>query len=223
MLPLSEVSKIQLGEKTDGLIFTPAWPGVGSNEAGHAGPLEKITWASSLKWKPPEFNTIDFLVINKLDKNGKPEVHHIFQEGKNMQGIQDVIQYKTIELHCGFDIRNKQHAFVNPFQDVVDDKMVKQHNKLRLNYDAMSKMIAYHSDYHLKPVWDGEDQEALAEIMGCIKVLDIPQDKVWFMPAGDSREALFKSYPKMFDWVRDNGYRLTWRPHIIAFEDKREV
>jgi hypothetical protein len=108
---------------TDGLIFTPAWPGVGSNEAGHAGPLEKITWANSLKWKPPEFNTIDFLVINKLDKKGKPEVHHIFQEGKNMQGIQDVIQYKTIELHCGFDIRNKQHAFVNPFQDVVDDKI----------------------------------------------------------------------------------------------------
>ena len=39
--------------------------------------------------------------------------------------------------------------------------------------------------------------------------------------AGD-RE-LIKAYPKMFDWVRDNGYRLTWRPHIIAFEDKREV
>ena len=41
------------------------------------------------------------------------------------------------------------------------------------------------------------------------------------MPAGDSREALFKSYPILFDWVRDNGYRMTWRPHIIAFEDQR--
>jgi 7-carboxy-7-deazaguanine synthase len=110
-----------------------------------------------------------------------------------------------------------------PGGDIVDEKMVKQHNKLRLNYDAISKSIIYHSDYHLKPVWDGEDQDALAEIMDCIKMLDIPQEKVWFMPAGDSREALFKSYPKMFDWVRDNGYRLTWRPHIIAFEDKREV
>jgi hypothetical protein len=27
----------------------------------------------------------------------------------------------------------------------------------------------------------------------------------------------------LFDWVRDNGYRMTWRPHIIAFEDQREV
>ena len=49
------------------------------------------------------------------------------------------------------------------------------------------------------------------------------KDKVWFMPAGDSRESLFKSYPLVFDWVRDNGYRMTWRPHIIAFEDQREV
>jgi 7-carboxy-7-deazaguanine synthase len=106
---------------------------------------------------------------------------------------------------------------------ITDEKMIKQHNKLRLNYDAISKSIAYHSDYHLKPVWDGVNQEALEEIMGCIKILDIPQDKVWFMPAGDSREALFQSYPRMFDWVRDNGYRLTWRPHIIAFQQDRCV
>jgi hypothetical protein len=106
---------------TDGLIFTPANTGVGAKEIGKAGELEKITWEYSLKWKPPAFNTIDFLVINKLDDKGKPELHHIFQEGKNMQGVQDVIQYRTIELHCGFDIRNKQHAFVNPFQDVIDN------------------------------------------------------------------------------------------------------
>ena len=106
---------------------------------------------------------------------------------------------------------------------ITDERMVKRHNKFRLNYEAISKSISYHSDYHLKPVWDGKDEGALEEILGCIKVLDIPQDKVWFMPAGDSREALFKSYPVLFDWVRDNGYRMTWRPHIIAFQDKREV
>jgi 7-carboxy-7-deazaguanine synthase len=101
--------------------------------------------------------------------------------------------------------------------------MVNRHNKLRLNYEAMKNSIAYHSDYHIKPVWDGKDKQALAEIMECLEILDVPQDKVWFMPAGDSRESLFKSYPVLFDWVRDNGYRMTWRPHIIAFEDQREV
>ena len=76
----------------------------------------------------------------------------------------------------------------------------------------------------IKPVWDGKDEVALAEIMRLYrKIRNVPQDKVWFMPAGDSREGLFKSYPLVFDWVRDNGYRMTWRPHIIAFEDQREV
>ena len=106
---------------------------------------------------------------------------------------------------------------------ITDERMVKQHNKLRLKYDIIAKSIEYHSDYHLKPVWDGVDEDSLAEIMDCIKTLNVPQDKVWFMPAGDSRESLFKSYPLLFDWVRDNGYRMTWRPHIIAFEDQREV
>ena len=87
----------------------------------------------------------------------------------------------------------------------------------------MRKSIEYHDDYHLKPVWDGRNEGALEEIMNCIDTLDTPKEKVWFMPAGDSRESLFRSYPVLFDWVRDNGYRMTWRPHIIAFEDQREV
>jgi hypothetical protein len=43
------------------------------------------------------------------------------------------------------------------------------------------------------------------------------------MPAGDTREALMKSYPKVMDWVRDNGFRFTGRPHIIAFDTERCV
>ena len=106
---------------------------------------------------------------------------------------------------------------------ITDEKMIKQHNKFRLNYNAIKESINYHNDFHIKPVWDGKDEGALEEIMDCIDQLEVPREKVWFMPAGDSREALFKSYPILFDWVRDNGYRMTWRPHIIAFEDQREV
>ena len=116
-----------------------------------------------------------------------------------------------------------QLGVATPQGGITDERMIKTHNRLRLNWDAIKQSIDYHSDYHLKPVWDGVDKEALKEIMDAITALDIPSDKVWFMPAGDTREALQKSYPKMFDWVRDNGYRLTWRPHIIAFQDQREV
>ena len=110
-----------------------------------------------------------------------------------------------------------------PQGGITDEKMIKQHNKFRLNYENMKKSIAYHDDFHIKPVWDGKDFSALEEIMECIETLEVSSNKVWFMPAGDTRESLFKSYPLVFDWVRDNGYRMTWRPHIIAFEDQREV
>lgn len=110
-----------------------------------------------------------------------------------------------------------------PQGGITDERMVKQHNKFRLNTEAIKQSIAYHSDYHIKPVWGGSDYVELEEILSYIKELDVDPNKVWFMPAGDSRESLFESYPRVFDWVRDNGYRMTWRPHIISFESKREV
>jgi 7-carboxy-7-deazaguanine synthase len=114
-------------------------------------------------------------------------------------------------------------GIATPQGDIVDEKMIKQHNKLRLNREAIANSIKYHSDYHLKPVWDGKDQIALGEIIDFIRMLNIPHEKVWFMPAGDTREALIESYPKVMDWVRDNGFRFTGRPHIIAFDTDRLV
>ena len=34
----------------------------------------------------------------------------------------------------------------------VDQKMIDQHNKLRLNKEAIEQMLAYHDDFHFKPV-----------------------------------------------------------------------
>ena len=110
-----------------------------------------------------------------------------------------------------------------PLGKITDEKMIKQHNKLRMNTEAIKASIEYHSDYHIKPVWGGSDYVALKEITDYSEELGVDHDKVWFMPAGDSRASLQVSYPLVFDWVRDNGYRMTWRPHIIAFEDQREV
>ena len=51
--------------ETDGLIFTPANRGVGSDKIGEYIKPYKSTWDYSFKWKPPQFNTIDFLVSVK--------------------------------------------------------------------------------------------------------------------------------------------------------------
>ena len=120
------LSNIQDGTyeyNTDGLIFTPTNLAVGGmKEGGPSSDLYKITWTHSFKWKPPEFNTIDFLVTIKKDKTGKDEVHHIYQDGRDLQSDQQVLQYKTMVLHVGFN--PKKDGFINPFQDVLNDNIV---------------------------------------------------------------------------------------------------
>ena len=105
---------------------------------------------------------------------------------------------------------------------ITDEKMVKRHNKFRLNKDAIKKSIDYHHDYHIKPVLDKE-LSMVPEVEEFLKDLNIPDNKVWAMPAGDVRENLFESYPVVMDFVRDRGWRFTGRAHIMAFNDQREV
>jgi 7-carboxy-7-deazaguanine synthase len=109
-----------------------------------------------------------------------------------------------------------------PQGTITDQKMVDQHNKLRMNLTTMHAMITEHSDYHFKPVWDGTE-ENLNEIEEIRQFLEIPKDKTYIMPAGDNREELIKMYPLVFDMCAEKGYNMTGRDHIIAFDTKRGV
>jgi len=104
---------------TDGLIFTPSSIGVGGSKIGEAGPLSKKTWNYSFKWKPPQFNTIDFLVKTKKTPTGSDLVTPIFQSGLAANHIDQLDEYKTLLLCVGFD--EKEHGYLNPCQDVIDD------------------------------------------------------------------------------------------------------
>ena len=55
------------------------------------------------------------------------------------------------------------------------------------------------------------------------KELNIPNEKIWAMPAGDDRVSLMESYPVIMDFVRDRGWRFTGRSHIMAFDTERCV
>tara|TARA_R110000737_G_scaffold18401_1_gene36429 strand:- start:334 stop:1107 length:774 start_codon:yes stop_codon:yes gene_type:complete len=111
---------------------------------------------------------------------------------------------------------------LTPAGKVVDERMVKVHNRLRQNTDAIIKMIAYHNDYHYKPVWDGTD-EGLQEIEEYRVELGVPKHKTYIMPAGDTRETLIEMYPKVFEMVAEHGYNMTGRDHIIAYDIERGV
>ena len=119
---LSEINDGLFEYNTDGLIFTPMDLAVGSNKVGEMpSSLYKTTWNNSFKWKPAEFNTIDFLVSIKKDKSGRDEVHNKIDTGENTQGSGNVIQYKTLILRCGFD--EKKHGYLNPCQDILNDNI----------------------------------------------------------------------------------------------------
>ena len=129
---------------------------------------------------------------------------------------------------------------VTPQGKVVDEKMVKTHNRLRKNTSAIAKSIAYHTNYHIKPVID-KDLAILSEVEEFLEELAVElrgngykdlsldeiraelKDHTWLMPAGDTRESLFESYPVVMNLSRDTGYKFTGRAHIMAFNQDREV
>jgi len=100
----------------DGLIFTPMNMGVGGDVPGKASPMMKFKWNRSFKWKPPHYNTIDFLVSTKKDKFGKDLIRNKILTDEHNE-ITTIIQYKTLVLKCGFN--PKKDKFVNAFNDML--------------------------------------------------------------------------------------------------------
>ena len=106
---------------TDGLIFTPTNLGVGYNKPGDFPKSYKTTWKYSLKWKPAEFNTVDFLITTKKLSTGAEFIGNLFTSGLDTSKIDQVDQYKTIILRVGFDER--KHGYINPCQNIIADDL----------------------------------------------------------------------------------------------------
>jgi len=106
---------------TDGLIFTPMDKGVGFDNDTDKVKNTKVTWIHSFKWKPPEFNTIDFLVSIKKGPNGEDVVSNLFKSGIDMSTNEQLDQYKTLLLRVGFD--PKKHGYLNPCEDIYQDNI----------------------------------------------------------------------------------------------------
>lgn len=92
--------------ETDGIIFTSTKLGVGMDTPKDEIKNYTSTWKHSFKWKPPEFNTIDFLVRTK--KIGLQD------EIKYINNGTEIIPHKILHLYVGYD--PKKHGQLNPQQ-----------------------------------------------------------------------------------------------------------
>ena len=104
--------------ETDGLIFTPAYESAPSETF-------KTTWFKSFKWKPPKFNTIDFLVtVNKTNLK-EDDIGNMFTSGIGTTQKESFRQFKKVTLRVGFD--QKKHGYINPFSEMIENKMLIQY------------------------------------------------------------------------------------------------
>lgn len=106
---------------TDGFIFTPKNFGVGMTLTDKKVKSYKHTWDYSFKWKPAEFNTIDFLLTTKKTPGGLEFIGSKFEEGTDTKVLDQILQYKTAILRVGYDV--KKHGFANPCQYLIDDEI----------------------------------------------------------------------------------------------------
>ena len=76
----------------DGLIYTPMYLPVGGMTMDDTPEKPANTWKLAYKWKPPEENTIDFLVKIKKGTTNNPILTFI-----------NSVPYRTLDLRIGYD------------------------------------------------------------------------------------------------------------------------
>ena len=133
--------------ETDGLIFTPSNYSVGGGPDDNTVVNRKKTWLRSFKWKPPEFNTIDFLVSVNKDSSGIEEIKNEFEDGLSTRSMTNIKEYKSLTLRVGFD--ESKHGFINPLQSVIDNDIPSRTNlDSRDNYKPVKFYPMEPSDIH---------------------------------------------------------------------------
>jgi 7-carboxy-7-deazaguanine synthase len=163
-------------------------------------------------------------LVNELTHFAYSRGIFITIETEGSHFIETDYQIGLVSLSPKFTNSVPRIGVLTPQGKEVDQKMIDQHNKLRLHKENISQMIDYHYDYHFKPVCNPIEMPKVWNEIEAFRIeLDIPKYKTWIMPPGDSREELIRVYPMVMDFCRDNGYNFTGREHIIAFDQLREV
>jgi len=111
-----------------------------------------------------------------------------------------------------------------PMGKDVDEKLINQHNKFRLNKSEIRLLLTYHHNYHFKPVCNPIEQPEIWDEIEKFRIeMNIPKSKTWIMPPGDTKEEIIRTMPMVIQFCGENGYCYSGRDHIIAFDKQRCV
>ena len=207
--------------EVDGLIFTPAYFGVACDKSGEAGPRNKPSWRYSFKWKPPEFNTIDFLVTTKKEVTGSEDfISNIFQDGNNTSAYEQLSQYKTLFLRVGFD--EKTHGYINPCADVINDNLpdFNDNKKANNNKQVCGEIINKDKGiYKPMPFYPTNPYDPDASICNIMLHSDESGNKQMFTEEnevfGDGMIVEFR-----YDYTRETKWR--WVPLRVRYDKTEE-
>jgi len=208
---LSKIFEDRFEYLTDGLIFTPAFLGVGSTKEGEAGPLAKITWNYSFKWKPLKDNTIDFFVVTIKKSNGEDNIKSLFVNGTNAFLSTQLTEYKSIQLCCTYSEKKHGTIYLNPCQDILDDKLP---DYKEINYEDKSGNDARPLQFY--PTEPFDPDAGLCNILlkvddNGVKQMFTEENEVF----GDNMIVEFS-----YDFSKESGWR--WIPKRVRYDKTSE-
>jgi hypothetical protein len=187
---------------TDGIIFTPNKISVGVNEEGDKISNFKVSWTHSFKWKPPEYNTIDFLVSVKKDDGNQPIINHIYQDGSNLHTTSQMNKYKTLTLRCGYD--QTKHGYINPCEDIYQDTI---NNTIKNKDDE--------SNYKPVPFVPTDPYDTDAHVCNVLLTNDVMMT--------EEGEPFDENMIVEFQYVIDNKKGWNWVPLRVRYDKTNEL
>ena len=120
---LDKINSNEYPYNTDGLIFSSSVLGVGMENVDDKVKNYKYTWGHSFKWKPPKYNTIDFLVKFVKDENGNKDKTEIIYDKTEKK----TKKYKLLNLYVIYNEKrngliNTQNMLLNKNYTINSDK-----------------------------------------------------------------------------------------------------
>ena len=161
-------------------------------------------------------------ILNELTHIAKARDMFITLETEGSHAVNTDFPIDLISLSPKFSNSVPKIGMKTPKNKTVDNKLINQHNKYRLNIDILKSLITHHKDYQIKPVCDGSKLN-IKEIKSLIKLLDIPKEKIYLMPAANERNELIKKYPIIMEIALNEGFNFCGRNQIIAYDKRIEV